>query len=433
MKNNKMKSKMSKVKSAVKASAPKVVKEVKTRARRKVKKLAQQVVSRGLATFLGSGDYVTSEAVNCNSLVNPTTAFTGPEVTNKGRRGVRVVESEFVGDLVSGPVMVAGGTAFNNQVFTLNPQNVNLFPWLSSMAPLFDQWEPNGIILRFKSTSSEYNGTSQALGTVMCAADYDSADAPYGSKVELENADYAVSCKASENFLMGVECDPTERPTKLLFTGPGAGSATSSNLHDLCRLQVATQGMSVAGVTLGELWIDYDVTFYKKQLTGLSILPQFPAATARHPSYAINPGDQWTEDWANFVITQHGLNIAMGIDANGSHFIFNYNSTGAERYMLTMFLDSSTDNDSIIDPTGFVVPVVSQCTFSTLDFNSPGRVRTSAANGRRYYSWSSTFILNAGASRKVYVGNNNEPTAPITLERRFVIQQINEAVDCSVT
>jgi hypothetical protein len=39
-------------------------------------------------------------------------------------------------------------------------------------------------------------------------------------------------------------------------------------MYDLGNFQLATQGVSAAGVTLGELWVSYDITFYKKQLTG---------------------------------------------------------------------------------------------------------------------------------------------------------------------
>jgi len=132
------------------------------------------------------------------------------------------------------------------------------------MANLYDQWEPNGIVFEYVSTSSEYNGSSQALGAVIMATDYDSYDPVYGSKQAMENADYACSTKPANGLLHGIECDPNERPTPLLYTSTVNGAPLTST--NLAVFQVATQGCSTAGVTLGELWVSYDITFYKKQI-----------------------------------------------------------------------------------------------------------------------------------------------------------------------
>jgi len=81
----------------------------------------------------------------------------------------------------------------------------------------------------------------------------------------MENADFANSVKSAECMLHGIECDPSERITKLLFTQPTA-AGDNINLYNLGNFQLATQGMSVSGVNVGELWVSYDITFYKKQL-----------------------------------------------------------------------------------------------------------------------------------------------------------------------
>lgn len=228
---------------------------------------AKAATKFGLSMMLkGHGDYIAGTSPNVNSLINPTTATTGAEFSNNGRRGVRVVESEFLGDVLSGADLSLGSSTFDLKSFRVNPSDPLTFPWLSQFAALYDQWLPHGIVFEYRSSSSEFNGTSQSLGVVMAAADYDAADPSYIDKRELENADYSVSCKSSENFSMGIECDPSERPTRVLYTGETSGSQTSANFHDLCRVQLATQGMSTAGTTLGEWWVHYDITFFKKQM-----------------------------------------------------------------------------------------------------------------------------------------------------------------------
>jgi hypothetical protein len=81
----------------------------------------------------------------------------------------------------------------------------------------------------------------------------------------MENSAYAISAKASSNILHALECDPAERPTKLLYTATSA-VATRAQLADLGNFQLATQGMSAEGVTLGELHVVYDIEFFKKQM-----------------------------------------------------------------------------------------------------------------------------------------------------------------------
>lgn len=221
-----------------------------------------ETAGKGLSKLFGMGDYT----VSSNSLMKMgnMSANDVPMFTKDGKRGIRVTEREYLGDIYSGGVLVNGSTTFDLNNFTVNPNDVKTFPWLSTISQCFDQWEPKGLVFEFVSTSSEYNGTSQALGTVIMATEYDTNDAPYTSKVEMENASYANSTKPSHTAIHGLECDPKERATELLYTGtPPTGQ---DKFYQLGRFSIATQGCSATGQALGELWISYDICFYKKQL-----------------------------------------------------------------------------------------------------------------------------------------------------------------------
>lgn len=213
-----------------------------------------------LSKLFGFGDYTTR--LKGNSLIAGVAGNAVPKFQGDGKRGVRLTEREFIGNILSGPLS-GGSSIFENRTYVINPKNPDTFPWLSRIAGLFDQWEPHGIVFEFHTTSSAYNGTSQALGAVIMATDYDVDDAPYANKQIMENADYACSTVPSTNLLHGVECDPSERPMSVMYT-----DSRPSNLKfsDLGNFQIATQGMSTADTTLGELWVSYDITFYKKQL-----------------------------------------------------------------------------------------------------------------------------------------------------------------------
>ena len=179
-------------------------------------------------------------------------------------RETRVRHREYLGDVISSST----SGAFSINSYALNPGNVLAFPWLSVIAQNFDQWKPNGVVICFKSTSSTYNGSSQALGTVIIASDYDLTDSTYSSKIEMENSEFAVSAKSSDNILHPIECNINERQVKTLKCRGITTPSDNLQWYDLCNFQVATQGITGTSVNLGELWITYDITFLKEQLYG---------------------------------------------------------------------------------------------------------------------------------------------------------------------
>jgi hypothetical protein len=218
--------------------------------------------AEGLAKWFGYGDYSVAQ----NSLMGK--GQVGLKFDDDGRRGIRITEREYLGDIVAGPLSGAS-TGFDLTSYPINPGDHNTFPWLSRVAEQFEQYKPNGIIFEYISTSSEFNGTNQSLGVVVAATDYDVLDANYSSKVEMEASDYACSTKASENMMHGIECAPRERPDALFYVRTAnqvIPAGDSKRFYDLGKFQIATKGMSSAGVVLGELWVSYDFTFYKKQL-----------------------------------------------------------------------------------------------------------------------------------------------------------------------
>jgi len=210
--------------------------------------------------WLGYGDY---ELVT-NSLIpgkDTSKSSSIPTFSRDGRRGIRLTEREFLGDIVAG---TAG--AFNLQSFRINPADPATFPWLSTVACEFEEWEPLGIIFEYVPTSSDYNGSSQALGSVIMATDYDPTDSAYPNKFVMEQADYACSTRPSNGQRHGIECDLKERGVRSFYTAVSAPSV-DLRLCDLGNFQIATQGSSSVS-TLGELWVSYDIALYKKQLLG---------------------------------------------------------------------------------------------------------------------------------------------------------------------
>lgn len=292
-----------------------------------------------LSKYFGHGDY----SVKHNSLMlGDKGTMAGAKFSNDGKRGTRIMEREYIGDIVAG-ALSGSSTIFSASTYNLNPTDSATFPWLSQIAHLYDQWEPNGIVFEFVSTSSEYNGSSQALGTVIMATEYDPYDSSFADKQTMENADYSCSTKPAHGLLHGIECAPKERTTSLLYTSTDNGAPLFAST--LGKFVLATQGCSVAGVNLGELWISYDITFYKKQLEGnlSSSLPHLNATGTTTVSTGFFA--------APTIITSKTITLTQNVGV-GSVLNFNNSKTGG-KYAVNYVMSIQSTNDVLSNWTGF--------------------------------------------------------------------------------
>lgn len=222
---------------------------------------------RELGRLVGMGDY----AVKMNTLAKNSFALQPgqpvPQFGGKFSRATRITHREYVQDLV----VPAVPTSFTNVTYSINPGNTTLFPWLSNVAAQYQQYEIHGMVVEFRTLSSDITGGG-ALGSVIIATNYDVLEPAFVNKTIMENAQFSVSTKPSCGLLHTIECDPSQRPTKLLYVRDSSSSATSSQdarFMDLGLLQIATTGLpGTAGTVIGELWISYDISLYKPEITG---------------------------------------------------------------------------------------------------------------------------------------------------------------------
>jgi hypothetical protein len=224
-------------------------------------------IGQGIAAITGYGDY----KVRTNSLnVVGTSVDTVPRFVNNDH-AVRMTHREFVTDLV----VPENPTDFHNDTYDINPSNIRLFPWLSRMATQYQQYRVHGMVVEYKSMSSDY-AASGPLGTVMIASNYNVNDLPYPTKVALENSEFAVSSKPSRSIIHAIECDPNLGATNRYYYVrdlTASGTELSDNrLYDLAKIQVATSGLpGTAGATMGEIWVSYDIEFTKPVLSAGSV------------------------------------------------------------------------------------------------------------------------------------------------------------------
>jgi hypothetical protein len=203
----------------------------------------------GVGTIFGSGDYAVGGGPGYNVLYNSNQA---PQFVS-GKRNNIVCHREYLGDLT-------GSTTFAVTSYPLNPGQPTTFPWLSAVAQNYERYKMHGMIVEFRTTSSEYNTSTAALGTVIIATDYNALDTTFTSKQQMENFEGAMSAKPSVSMMHGVECQRTATADELYVRTGSVPSGSDARLYDLGQVEVATSGMSSAYV-IGELWVTYCVEF----------------------------------------------------------------------------------------------------------------------------------------------------------------------------
>jgi hypothetical protein len=227
-----------------------------------------------LSRIVGFGDY----EVKQNSLIPSS----GPPVFQHGRRGtVNVCHRECLGD-------ITGSVAFSLASYPINPGLSATFPLLSLLAANFEQYHMKGLVFEFKSLSSNaMSSTNTALGSVIMATNYDSLQANFTSKIQMEAYEFATSEVPSKSNLHAIECMRRLNVLENHFVRTGVVPATGDiHLYDCGNFQLATSGMQAAAV-IGELWVSYDCDLIRPKIpTPLgSNLPfahlrEYPALTA---------------------------------------------------------------------------------------------------------------------------------------------------------
>jgi hypothetical protein len=200
---------------------------------------------------------------------------TVPRVANRNNSEAFVINHrEYVKDIYSGDYVEGStdSTEFKIESFRLNPANSELFPWLSTIAPNFQEYAITGMLVEYKTMASDLS-TTLNLGTVIMTADYNALADPPLTKIAMENMENAGSVKPSMSNIMPIEC--AKKLTSVsthLFVGPVDAEVGDARLYDMANIFIASLGIPRDNTVIGELWVTYEIAFYKPKLC------QFPAS-----------------------------------------------------------------------------------------------------------------------------------------------------------
>lgn len=209
----------------------------------------------------GYGDYT----VNKNSIMSGTV----PGVSNISYtpNALCVSHKEYIGDVITSKT--AGAFAITS--WTINPNNPQLWEWLSQIACNYEEWVPEGIVFYFKSTSGDaLSSTNTALGTVIMATNYNYYNAPFTTKAEMESYEYCSNGPPCSDIMHGVECDPSQGSITTYYMDSHNQNQNAGILDQrfniLGTFYLATTGFQGTSVNIGELWVTYQVSLLKPKL-----------------------------------------------------------------------------------------------------------------------------------------------------------------------
>lgn len=223
-------------------------------------------LAKGLTQFFGSGAYTAGQA-------EQILATTNPSMNSTLDVGTRISHHEYLGD-------VSSTVLFSVSTFAINPGMSTTFPWLSTLASSFQEYEINGLVFYFKSTSANaLNSTNTALGQIIGATQYNPYATAPANKIEMLALSAAADGKPSESNIYPVECKTgmVLYKNKLIRSG---GVTDDLAKYDHGNFFLATNGMQAAA-TIGELHVVYDITLKKpKLITAPSLSSWYAHATS---------------------------------------------------------------------------------------------------------------------------------------------------------
>lgn len=310
-----------KTKPKVRTKVRTVVKQVSAPARSGISgsglgSLLGSVATTGLKflgkSILGIGDY----KVTSNSLLGSN------NVPSFGVDEIRFRRKEYLGDIST---LVKGFSITN---FPINPGVATTFPWLSKIAPNFEQYKIHGLVFQFVSTSAvAISSTDPALGKLIMASEYDVSQPLFNSTRAMLATLFSNYGKPSDDLIHAIECDRSKSLAETLFVRSGPVPAGSNiQLYDMANFQVASEGLPSA-TNIGGLWVSYDISFMKPRLSAIAGEPAMDHWYL--PDAAVSKGTQ--------LIHNANIGGALSYDSKAGTYTYRF-PTGvtSTSYMLTI-------------------------------------------------------------------------------------------------
>lgn len=171
-------------------------------------------------------------------------------------RPLRIHETERIGTIIANST--AG--SFKADAFVMNPANATTFPWLHSIASLYDKYKFHKLKFTYVN-----NAPTNVAGNVSLAVDFDTLDTTPANSIGMSNlAKFKTFAPWKSESL---DIPVNRRGNNLwLFTEDAKAQANTDvdlKTYNLGKFYVSTEGMTASQVA-GYLMVEYDVELLDK-------------------------------------------------------------------------------------------------------------------------------------------------------------------------
>lgn len=199
-----------------------------------------------------------------NNRANPTTvskrnnnvpASSVPTWSGTGRP-LRVHQTERIGTITASAT--AGN--FKANAFVINPADSTTFPWLSSIASLFDKYKFYKLKFIFVN-----NAATSTAGNVSIGVDFDTLDSTPASSVAMSNLAKFKTFAPWKSEELDIPVNRRGNNVWLFTSDANSSAGTNVDLksYNLGKFFISTEGMS-ASQTAGYVLVEYDVELLDK-------------------------------------------------------------------------------------------------------------------------------------------------------------------------
>jgi len=266
------------------------------------------------------------------SLAAPV-AYSSPTLNNSpliksSSRMTRINHRELV-------TTITGNTTYGTQSFSINPGLAATFPWLSSIAPSFEQYCFKRLRFHYVTRSA-----TSYVGSILLAPEYDALDAApttevdtammAGAKEDVPWRDQVIDFVVSDMFPLG--------PRKFIRTSSIVGTADLKT-YDAGQLFVGKAGCADTS-NVGKLWVEYDVELH---------IPQNPNATQAAMAgatsvYNMDTSQSLVDNVAEVIDFDEMVYNSIGVTEAGGVFTL---PAGDYIFTAVVILDSSASGTGI--------------------------------------------------------------------------------------
>lgn len=307
--------------------------------------------------MFGLGDYSTNQIVSGMGANNPHQLVHHVSTSPRDLSGdIRFSRTEFVTNVYAS-VTAPGVSSFQIATYDINCGLASTFPWLSQLAQNFELYEFEGLAFQYKPTSGEFgNNSSNSLGKVILATNYDPDAVAFSNSIEMENYAFSCSTKPACGCLHGVECDPKKRATSQLYVRTDGNSSKDLVFTDIGTFQIATEGIPFGGAgaqssLIGELWVTYTVKLSRPKLFSyLGLSSPWVGWSKSLADVNFQPQNAVVQDGSNINATLTGI--------SGTSFRVDFpSSIVGGRYIVLLRLESAVAVASVSNTLGTYVDI----------------------------------------------------------------------------